>query len=313
MKIELPIEFINVEKDRIDKIIAKNCNFSRNDAQKIIVDYGVFVDDIKIRKANFIAKPNQKIKIENKIEKTINALPEDITINIIFENNDYLIVNKESNMVVHPAPGHKSKTLVNALLFYLKENISKLNNDNTRPGIVHRIDKDTSGLLVVAKNEKTHNYFSNLLKTKEIKREYIALVDGVISNEIIHIDAPIGRDTNNRQKYCVTSQHSKKAVSHIYVLKRFENKTLVKIQLETGRTHQIRVHLSYINHPVFGDEIYNKKIDDFNQRLHAFKLSFLDPDNKEKTFFAELPKEFLKNSGINQKNIEEAIKTAKNI
>ncbi|MGL4183647.1 MAG: RluA family pseudouridine synthase [Metamycoplasmataceae bacterium] len=302
MEIDIPIVLLVDKKERIDKFIANATNISRNDIQQIIEEYGVYVNDMLVRKVKFIVFEGQTITIKNKIEKEIKAIPENIPFEIIYEDDDILIINKESGMVVHPSPGHTSGTLVNALLFYCK-NLSNLNGD-VRPGIVHRIDKDTSGLILVAKNNKAHNYYAGLLKNHEIKREYIALVDGIINNNITHINAPIGRDPQNRLKYKVVSQNSKEAFSSVYVLKKYAKNTLIKVLLKTGRTHQIRVHLSYINHPIFGDELYNHKIDDFNQRLHAYKISFLDMKNIERSFFAPLPKIFFDKTNLNE-NIEE--------
>lgn len=284
-------------KDRLDKYIANNSDISRNDVQQIITTYGVLVDHIEVRKANFQVFENQKIIINFLLKKEMCVVPQDIKIDIIYEDNDIAIINKKSGMVVHPSPGHYDQTLVNALLFYFKDKLSNLNGQ-IRPGIVHRIDKDTSGLLLIAKNNKAHNYFASLLQEHKICREYIALVDGIVSNNIIHLSAPIGRDPKNKQKFCVTSTNSKHAISHIFVLKRFKDKTLVRIKLETGRTHQIRVHLAYLKHPVFGDEIYNKKIDKFNQRLHAYKIAFQDLKKKNLEFWAMPSLSFFANSGI---------------
>ncbi|MGL4343460.1 MAG: RluA family pseudouridine synthase [Metamycoplasmataceae bacterium] len=297
MKIELPI-IINVDKkERIDKYIANNSDISRNDIQYIINNYGVFVDGMEIRKTNFIVFENQVITIKDKVSKEINIEPENIPLDIIFEDDDILVINKKSGMVVHPAPGHKNGTLVNALVYHFN-NLSDVNGE-IRPGIVHRIDKDTSGLLLIAKNNKSHNYFAELLKDHKINREYYALVDGIVNNNIIHINAPIGRDPFHRQKFAVVSQNSKPAISHIHVIQKYENSTLVRVELETGRTHQIRVHLAYIKHPIIGDELYNKKIDNFNQRLHAFKLSFIHINGKELTFEVDLPPNFFENTNTN--------------
>ena len=197
-------------------------------------------------------------------------------------------------MVVHPAPGNYSGTLVNALMYHTN-NLSTVNN-SIRPGIVHRIDADTSGLLLVAKNDKSHNLLAEAIQKKEVVREYIALVDGVINEDTATIDAPIGRDVNNRKKMCVTGSNSKEAITHIRVLERYKNATLIRCKLETGRTHQIRVHLNYIGHPVVNDPVYGYKklIDkDFGQMLHAEKLGFVHPTTKEyMEFTAPLPNRF---------------------
>ncbi len=285
-------KIINVNyKDRIDKYISKNSNFSRTDIKKLIEKHCVFVDGISVRKPNFIVNTNTKIWITDVIEKTINAKPENIKIDVLYEDNHIIIVNKKSGMVVHPSPGHHSRTLVNALLFRFK-NLSNING-KTRPGIVHRIDKDTSGLLVVAKNNDAHNFLAKQIKEHKIKRFYLAWVEGKIKNKVTHIKLPIGRDLKNRQKMSIQKINSKSAITHVYVEKILNNKTLVRCELETGRTHQIRVHLSYIGHPIIGDPIYGQKIDEFGQRLHAYKLTLTHPFTKEKMeFVSNPPQEF---------------------
>ena len=278
-------------RERIDKYISNNSSFSRNDIQKLIENHCVFVDGISVRKSNFIVNKDNEIWITDIIEKTINAKPENIKIDVLYEDNDIIVINKKSGMVVHPSPGHSSGTLVNALLFRFK-NLSDING-KSRPGIVHRIDKDTSGLLVVAKNNDSHNFLAKQIKEHKIKRLYLAWVEGKIKNKIIHIKLPIGRDLKNRQKMSIQKLNSKEAITHVYVQKILENKTLIKCELETGRTHQIRVHLSHIGHPIIGDPIYGKKIDEFGQRLHASKLILIHPSTKEKMeFVSKTPLEF---------------------
>ncbi|NQZ65985.1 MAG: RluA family pseudouridine synthase [Mycoplasmatales bacterium] len=278
-------------KERIDKYVAANSDFSRSDIKKLIESHAVFVDGISVRKANFTVYEGNEILVTDIIEKEINAIPENIPVDVVYEDEDILVINKPSGMVVHPAPGHHSGTLVNALLYRFK----KLSNINgtTRPGIVHRIDKDTSGLLVVAKNNQSHIFLSNELKDHKINREYLAWVEGRVPNKITHINLPIGRDNKNRQKMAVTKINSKNAVTHVFVKKVLEKRTLVKCNLETGRTHQIRVHMAYLKHPLIGDPIYGKKIDDFGQRLHAYKLEFTHPKTKKKLEFkVDPPKKF---------------------
>ncbi len=275
------------KKERIDKYIAKNSNFSRNDIKKGIENHAIFVNGILVRKPNFIVNKNNEILINNFVKKEINAKPENIPIDVVYEDEDIIIINKKSGMIVHPAPGHNTGTLVNALLYRFK-NLSNING-LIRPGIVHRIDKDTSGLLVVAKNNEAHKFLAEEIKKHKVKRVYLAWIKGKINNEIIHINLPIGRDSKNRQKMSVQKQNSKNAITHIYVEKIFENKTLVRCELETGRTHQIRVHLSYIKHPIIGDPTYGTKIDDFGQRLHALKLKFIHPKTKKELEFKVKP------------------------
>ena len=278
-------------EDRIDKYIASNSDFSRSDIKQLIEKHSVFVDGISVRKANFKVKESNEIIITDIIQKEINAKPEDIKIDIVYEDEHLIIVNKKSGMVVHPAPGHHSGTLVNALLFKFKD-LSDINGQ-VRPGIVHRIDKDTSGLLIVAKSNEAHRILADELKKHNIKRSYIAWVEGKLENKVVHIKLPIGRHEKHRQKMDVKSRNSKEAITHVFVEKIFDNKTLVRCELETGRTHQIRVHLAYIKHPIIGDPLYGNKVDEFGQRLHAYKLEFIHPiTKKELSFEVKPPKEF---------------------
>lgn len=281
------------EKARVDKYIAEHSELSRTDAKKLIELKAVSVDGVEVRKTNFTVFEGNEILVSQVIPKEINAKPENIPLNIIYEDDDLVVINKKSGMVVHPAPGHHSGTLVNALLYHFK-GLSDIGGP-IRPGIVHRIDKDTSGLLVVAKNNETHVKLAELLKSHDIEREYMAWVEGRLENEITHINLPIGRDTNHRQRMAVTKTNSKEAVTHVFVEKIMDTRTLVKCQLETGRTHQIRVHLAYIKHPIIGDPVYGRVIDDFGQRLHAYKLSFVHPTTqKPMEFEAPIPEEFNK-------------------
>lgn len=278
--------------ERIDKILSENTDYSRNDIKSLILDHQVYSNNILIRKPSFKVKINDEIEIRKKLVKLINIEPVNINLDIIFENEDFIIINKPSGMVVHPAPGHKGDTLVNALLYHFK-NLSNINGE-IRPGIVHRIDKDTSGLLVIAKNNETHNYFSNLLKKHEIKRKYHAIIEGKMDHKITNIDLPIGRDKTHHQKMSITSNNSKDAFTKITSLVQSETHSLVLCELKTGRTHQIRVHLSHIKKAIYGDNVYGKKIDDFNQRLHAYELEFIFKDNKKYSFIAPYPDEMQK-------------------
>ena len=217
--------------------------------------------------------------------------PSKMDLDIIYEDNDLLVINKKSGMVVHPAPGHYTGTLVNALLYRFHLSTGEVN----RPGIVHRLDKDTSGLMLVAKNDQTHEALSRMIANKEVERHYLAIVDGVIKHDTGTIDAPIGRDPNNRQKMAVTDVHGKEAVTHFRVLETFSNHSLVECILETGRTHQIRVHMAYIGHPVSNDPMYGRgKSTEFGQMLHSKSIRFVHPKTcKEMYFEVEPPKEFL--------------------
>lgn len=278
------------EKIRIDKYLSEKLDLSRSKIQKLIDNKKVIVNNKPVS-ANYKIKMGDLIEVNDDLNYEINIEKENIPLDIVYEDDDLLIVNKESGMVTHPAPGHYTKTLVNALLY--KFDISS--TTDIRPGIVHRLDKDTSGLMVVAKNEKTHEKLSEMIKNKEVKRHYIALVEGVIQHETGTIDAPIGRDQYDRQKMAVTDINGKDSITHFKVLKRYKDKTLVECILETGRTHQIRVHMKYINHPVVNDPIYNKKkSDDFGQMLHSKSIEFIHPITKKEIYFeVEPPKEFM--------------------
>ena len=274
---------------RIDKYLSQELDLSRSKIQKLIEDEKVLVNG-KCINSSYKVNIDDLIVVSDELDYTINIIGEDIPLDIVYEDEYLLIVNKQSGMVVHPAPGNYTGTLVNALIY--KYNLS---NDNLRPGIVHRLDKDTSGLMVVAKNDKVHELLSNMIKEHDVKRTYLALVEGTFNHETGTIDAPIGRDDKNREKMKVTDLNAKDAITHFKVLKRYNNATLLECNLETGRTHQIRVHMAYINHPVVNDPIYGKKISDnyFGQLLHSTKISFIHPITKEEiTFEKDAPKEF---------------------
>lgn len=276
------------ERKRIDSYLSKKLDISRSKIQKLIEQKKILVNGNEVA-TNYKVKENDQIEVNDNLDFTIKIEKENIPIDIVYEDNDLLIINKESGMVTHPAPGHYTGTLVNALLYRFD-----LKGDSIRPGIVHRLDKDTSGLMVVAKNEKVHDLLSNMMKEKQVKRHYLALVEGIIHHETGTIDAPIGRDVHDRQKMTVTDQNAKEATTHFRVLKRYQDKTLIECILETGRTHQIRVHMKYISHPVVNDPLYNKKkSDEFGQMLHSKSIEFIHPITKEKIYFeVDPPKEF---------------------
>ena len=277
------------ENIRIDQYLTEELDISRSKVQKLIKEEKVSVNG-KVISNNYKVKINDEIDVEDELDFEINITAENIPLNIVYEDEYLLIVNKESGMVVHPAPGNYSGTLVNALMG--KFNLS---NDKIRPGIVHRIDKDTSGLLVVAKDDKTHELLGDMIKNKDVERIYVALVDGVIKHETGTIDAPIGRDPNNRQKMKVTDENSKEAKTHFRVLKRYKNHTLIECKLETGRTHQIRVHMNYINFPICNDPVYGrgKKKTPFGQLLHSKSIRFTHPITKKEIYFeTDIPEEF---------------------
>ena len=277
------------ENVRIDQYLTEELDISRSKVQKLIKDEKVSVNG-KIISNNYKVKLEDEIDVDDELDFEINIEAENIPLDIVYEDEYLLIVNKASGMVVHPAPGNYSGTLVNALMG--KFNLS---NDKIRPGIVHRIDKDTSGLLVVAKDDKTHELLGDMIKNKKVERLYYAMVDGVIKHETGTIDAPIGRDPNNRQKMKVTDENSKDAITHFRVLKRFNDSTLIECKLETGRTHQIRVHMNYIGFPICNDPVYGrgKKTTPFGQMLHSKSIRFVHPITKKEIYFeSDVPQEF---------------------
>jgi len=289
---------INSEQNcgRIDKVLSILVpSFSRSYISKLIEE-----NHIKVN--NKECKASQKLKVGDVIEieeieiKELEVKKEDIPLDIVYEDEDILIINKPQGMVVHPSNGHHEHTLVNAIMNHCKD-LSAINGV-IRPGIVHRIDKDTSGLICVAKNDAAHLFLSEQLKDHTMTRTYIALVKGVIKENSAEINMPIGRDPNNRQKMAVTKTNSKEAITYFKVLKRFNEHTLIECNLKTGRTHQIRVHLSYIGYPVEGDPLYSgrkyDKIYKNGQLLVATKLRLIHPRTKEeKNFSIELPNYFL--------------------
>lgn len=278
-----------LREERIDKYLAEELGISRSTVKKMIDEGFVLVNGKKV-KASLILSEADELFVKDGFIKEASFEAEDIPINIVYEDDDLLVINKKSGMVVHPGNGNTSGTLVNALMHYTK-NLS--NKEAFRPGIVHRIDKDTSGLMLVAKNDKAHDILAEGFKNKTIKREYIALVCGVIGEDTGVIDAPIGRDAKDRKKMCVTSENSKKAVTHFKVLKRYEHYTLLRLILDTGRTHQIRVHMKYIGHPVYNDPVYGKAYNDFGQFLHSASIDFEQPTTHEHLHFeCDVPKEF---------------------
>lgn len=284
---------ITVEEEiqtRIDSYLATKLDISRSKVQKLIKEEKVLVNN-KVISSNYQVKLNDEIIINDDLDYEMKVEPENIPLDIVYEDDDLLVINKESGMVVHPAPGHYTSTLVNALLY--KFNIET--NDKLRPGIVHRLDKDTSGLMLVAKNEETLEKLSEMISKKEVERHYLAITTGVIKPDTGTIDAPIGRDTKNRLKMQVTDINAKEAITHFKVLKRYKKNTLIECILETGRTHQIRVHLAYINHPIVNDPLYGKEkqCTDFGQMLHSKSIKFQHPRTKKELYFEVEPaKEF---------------------
>ena len=276
---------------RIDKILTELTEHSRSTIQAMIKQGNVFVNDETV-KPNYKGKTDDEITIIPFQEASIEIKPENIPIHIVYEDNDVLVVDKDYDMVVHPGAGNTSGTLVNALLYHVKD-LQAIKGE-IRPGIVHRIDKETSGLLMVAKNAHALENLGEQLRTKTVTRKYIALVEGVIPHNLGKINAPIGRDPKNRQQMKVV-ENGKEAVTNFQVIKRFEEYTLIECVLETGRTHQIRVHLAFINHPLVGDPKYGRRKTDttYGQFLHAKTLGFVHPTTKEyMEFESETPKYF---------------------
>ena len=265
---------------RIDVFLMEKTDYSRTKVQSLIKDKKVKANGICV-KPSYRVKENDNIEYEEYQEKEMSAEPMNIPLDIIYEDDDVIVVNKQNGMVVHPAIGNESGTLVNALLFHSK-NLSDINGE-FRPGIVHRIDAYTTGLLVVAKNNKAHELLAKQLEDKTTYRKYLALVWGVLPSETGTIDAPIGRDPKDRKKMAVTDKNARDAVTHFKVIERFKKATLIEVKLETGRTHQIKVHMDYIGYPVVNDPVYGhrKIIDETGQCLHAYELGFVHPKTNE--------------------------------
>lgn len=282
---------VEMQNGRLDKVCSEIfSDYSRSQIKQLL-DGGNITVNGKTEKAKYKVKSGDVIRLEEPETKTLELRPENIPLDIVYEDDDVIVINKPQGMVVHPAPGHDEHTLVNALLYHCP--LSTING-TFRPGIVHRIDKDTSGLLMVAKNDKAHRSLAKQLKNKTNIREYVALVHGRIAEDEGTINAPIGRSLKDRKKQAVVKD-GRNAVTHFEVLKRYRDYTFVKCILETGRTHQIRVHMKYIGHPLVGDPLYGPKktIKGNGQFLHAGKLGFVHPTTEKLLIFeAPLPKIF---------------------
>jgi 23S rRNA pseudouridine1911/1915/1917 synthase len=290
--IDVPQEY---EGERIDKFLSILLeNSSRNAIQKLIEDCKVLANGNTVNK-KYKVKTDDEIVILPSELKPLDAEPENIPLDIVYEDDDLLVVNKPRGMVVHPAPGNYSGTLVNALLFHCKDSLSGINGI-LRPGIVHRIDKDTSGLLIVAKNDTAHIGLAEQIKEHSFTREYNAVIVGHLKDNEGTVNAPIGRNPKDRKKMCVTYQNSKNAVTHYSVINDYEGYSHISLKLETGRTHQIRVHMAHLGHPVAGDMVYGNDKKSFylnGQCLHAIKIGFIHPRTKEYLeFTSDLPEYF---------------------
>jgi 23S rRNA pseudouridine1911/1915/1917 synthase len=281
---------------RLDEVLTLiGAALSRSKAQALLKQGGVTVNG-KAEKAHFWVKEGDLIAYPEYQEPKSDLTPEDIPLDIIHEDDDVLVINKPAGLVVHPGNGHQDGTLVNALLYHEQELGNE--DDPVRPGLVHRIDKDTSGLLVIAKNDQAFAFLSSQLADHTMHREYVALVQGIILEDEGKIDAPIARDPIHPLKFCVNVDKGKESVTYFHVIERFHesNVTYISCRLLTGRTHQIRVHMDYIGHPLIGDPLYgtgNRKLYDKGQLLHAYQLTFIHPKTKkEVTYKAPLPIEF---------------------
>ena len=296
---EQEVENLKVDKEnvRIDAYLASKQNISRVTIQRLLENGKIKVNGKNV-KASYKVQLNDFIEIEKEKPIEINIKPQDIPVEILYEDNDILVVNKPKGMVVHPGNGNIDGTLVNAIMAICKDSLSGIGGE-IRPGIVHRLDKDTSGAIIIAKNDTAHIKLSEMLKNHEIEKTYIAIVRGIVKENEATINMPIARSNNDRKKMAVM-KNGKQAITHFKVLKRSapNDCTLLEIKIETGRTHQIRVHLSYIGHPIIGDEVYSNGKNKWGvkgQCLHAKSLKFRHPiTDKEMNIQAELPDYFKK-------------------
>ena len=281
--------------ERIDVLLARLLpDLTRSGAQKLLEDGRVTKDGQAVRK-NYKTAPEDTFEVDLPPVQEIDLQPENIPLDVAYEDDDLIVVNKPKGLVVHPAPGHWSGTLVNALLYHCRGSLSGINGE-LRPGIVHRIDKDTSGLLIAAKNDFSHQALAAQLQDHTLRRTYEAIACGNFRDDCGTIDAPIGRHPTDRKRMAVTDHNSRPAVTHYAVLARFPGYTHLQLRLETGRTHQIRVHLAYLGHPILGDAVYGHKKPEFGQDtqcLHARALTFLHPrTGQEVTVRCDLPAYF---------------------
>ena len=293
--------------ERIDSFLSGKTEFTRTRIQQLIKDKNITVNG-KVTKSSYKIEENDEIVIEVPEAETTEIKPENIKIDIVYEDSDIAVINKQAGLVVHPAHGHYSGTLVNAILYHIKD-LSGINGE-IRPGIVHRLDKDTSGLIVIAKNDKVHTALTEMFQEKKIKKTYLAILKGKLNKTEGKVVTQIGRDKNDRKKMTVIDDitKGKNAITNYKVVSQNNLFTLVKVNIETGRTHQIRVHMRHLGYPILGDSVYGRKDNEKRQMLHAYKLEFLHPvTGHQMEFTGEIPEDFQKALKKSDLKIDEII------
>jgi pseudouridine synthase, rluA family len=293
--------------ERIDSFLSGKTDFTRTRIQQLIKDRNITVNG-KPTKSSYKIEENDEITIEVPEVETTEIKPENIKIDIVYEDSDIAVINKQAGLVVHPAHGHYSGTLVNALLYHIKD-LSGINGE-IRPGIVHRLDKDTSGLIVIAKNDKVHAALTEMFQEKKIRKTYLAILKGKLNKSEGKIVTQIGRDKNDRKKMTVIDDAAKgkNAITNYRVISQNNLFTLVKVNIETGRTHQIRVHMRHLGYPILGDSVYGRKDNEKRQMLHAYKLEFIHPvTGRQMEFIGEIPEDFQKALKKSDLKIDEII------
>ena len=293
--------------ERIDSFLSGKTEFTRTRIQQLIKDKNITVNG-KATKSSYKIEENDEIAIEVPEAETTEIKPENIKIDIVYEDSDIAVINKQAGLVVHPAHGHYSGTLVNAILYHIKD-LSGINGE-IRPGIVHRLDKDTSGLIVIAKNDKVHTALTEMFQEKKIRKTYLAILKGKLNKTEGKVVTQIGRDKNDRKKMTVIDDAAKgkNAITNYRVISQNNLFTLVKVNIETGRTHQIRVHMRYLGYPILGDSVYGRKDNEKRQMLHAYKLEFLHPvTGHQMEFTGEIPEDFQKALKKSDLKIDETI------
>ncbi len=293
--------------ERIDSFLSGKTEFTRTRIQQLIKDKNITVNG-KATKSSYKIEENDEIVIEVPEAETTEIKPENIKIDIVYEDSDIAVINKQAGLVVHPAHGHYSGTLVNAILYHIKD-LSGINGE-IRPGIVHRLDKDTSGLIIIAKNDKVHTALTEMFQEKKIRKTYLAILKGKLNKTEGKVVTQIGRDKNDRKKMTVIDDitKGKNAITNYKVVSQNNLFTLVKVNIETGRTHQIRVHMRHLGYPILGDSVYGRKDNEKRQMLHAYKLEFLHPvTGHQMEFIGEIPEDFQKALKKSDLKIDEII------